>query len=123
MNIVIDSAEEKKLRAELEKKHDPESERIKRYLEMPDLSRTPGNPLQEIVERVTSWPSFNGFDIIQVPEIVSTKITFDLFDFPKDHPARSGSDSYFIDINHILRTHTTIMWYYYLQNEDVKKRM
>jgi len=68
-------------------------------------------------------PEFKGFDTIEVPEIVSTEITFDLFDFPKDHPARSKSDTYYVDDNHILRTHTTVMWYYYLQNPDVRKRM
>lgn len=90
---------------------------------MPDLSRTPGSPIYEIVQRVLSSPSFKGFDVIKVPEIVSIAITFDLFDFSKDHPARSKSDTYYVDDNHILRTHTTIMWYYYLNNEGVKKRM
>src|SRR3989344_549880 len=97
--------------------------RLQRYLAMPDLSRTPGSPLYEIVQRVISWPSFKEFDIIEVPEIVSTEITFDLFDFPKNHPARSESDTYFVDKDHILRTHTTIMWYYYLQDQNVKIKM
>ncbi len=121
--IKIQEPEEARLRAELEKRTDPEGLRIKRFLNMPDLSRTPGHPLNEIVQRVVSWPSFKEFDIIQVPEIVSAEITFDLFDFPKDHPARSGSDTYFLDKDHILRTHTTIMWYYYLRDPDVRKRM
>jgi len=122
-HIVIDRSEEEHLKQELEKRTDFEAQRIKRYLAMPDLSRTQGNPLHEIVNRVTSWPTFKNFDIIQVPEIVSTEITFDLFDFAKDHPARSGSDSYFVDKDHLLRTHTTIMWYYFLNDEGVKKRM
>jgi phenylalanyl-tRNA synthetase alpha chain len=121
--IVINDPKEKALRAELDKRTDAEAARMRRYLAMPDLSRTPGNPLREIVERVIASPVFKGFDVIKVPEIVSTDITFDLFDFPKDHPARSGSDSYFVDKDHILRTHTTIMWYYYLKDENVKKRM
>lgn len=123
LEIIITSSEEERLRAELEKRTDAEALRMLRFLKMPDLSRTPGNPLNEIVKRVTSWPSFSEFDIIKVPEIVSTDITFDLFDFPKDHPARSGSDTYFVDKDHILRTHTTIMWYYYLKNEMVRKKM
>lgn len=90
---------------------------------MPDLSRMPGNPLYEIVQRVLNWPSFKGFDVIQVPEIVSTDVSFDLFDFPVDHPVRSRSDTYYVDDKHILRTHTTVMWYYYLKNESIKKRM
>ena len=123
MDIKIESKEEEKLRQELESRHDPESERIKRYLGMSDLSRMAGNPLHEVVQRVLAWPGFKGFDVIQVPEIVPTDISFDLFDFPPDHPARSRSDTYFIDDNNILRTHTTVMWYYYLKDESVKKRM
>ena len=122
-NIVIESAEERELIAELEKRTDAEALRIKRYLAMPDLSRTPGSPITEIVERVTAAPEFSGFDIIQVPEIVPADVSFDLFDFPADHPARSKSDTYYVDDKHILRTHTTVMWYYYLQNKDVKRRM
>ena len=122
-NIIIQSDEEGELRKALEARNDPEAERIKRYLAMPDLSRTPRSPIHEIVQRVLAAPEFKDFDIIKVPEIVSTEITFDLFDFPADHPVRSKSDTYYVDDNHILRTHTTIMWYYYLQNEDVKKRM
>jgi len=123
MNIVITSEEEKKLREELDKKTDTESERIKRYLNMPDLSRTAGSPIYEIVQRVLASSDFKGFDVIQVPEIVPADISFDLFDFPADHPARSRSDTYYVDDKHILRTHTTVMWYYYLQNPDVKDRM
>ncbi|MBI2674450.1 MAG: hypothetical protein HYX22_01805 [Candidatus Yanofskybacteria bacterium] len=121
--IKIESPEEVKLAEELNKRTDADGLRMKRFLAMPDLSRTPGNPLYEIVQRVLNWSSFKGFDVIQVPEIVSTDISFDLFDFPADHPARSRSDTYYIDDNHILRPHTTVMWYYYLKDDDVKKRM
>ena len=122
-NIVIRSDEERRLREILETKSDPESERLRRFLNMPDLSRTPGSPINEIVKRFTNIPDFKGFDIIEVPEIVPADISFDLFDFPADHPARSKSDTYYVDDKHILRTHTTVMWYYYLQNPGVQKRM
>ena len=121
--IKIESSEEVEIAERLNERQDPEGMRMKRFLAMPDLSRTPGNPLYEIVRRVLNWPSFKNFDVIQVPEIVSTEVGFDLFDFPVDHPARSRSDTYYVDDDHILRTHTTVMWYYYLKDDDVKKRM
>jgi phenylalanyl-tRNA synthetase alpha chain len=46
-----------------------------------------------------------------------------LFDFPADHPARSKSDTYYVDDKNILRTHTTVMWYYHMRDEAVKKKM
>ena len=102
---------------------DAESARMKRFLAMPDLSRTPGSPLYEVVQRVLAIPDFKGFDVVDVGEIVPAEITFDLFDFPADHPARSRSDTYWVDDKNILRVHTTVMWYYHLQDEKVKKRM
>ncbi len=121
--IQIHTPEETRLSHELEARTDADAKRMLRFLKMPDLSRTPGSPIHEVVERVLALPDFQGFDVIQVPEIVPADISFDLFDFPADHPARSKSDTYYVDDNHILRTHTTVMWYYYLQDEDVKKRM
>lgn len=111
------------MRKVLETRNDPESERLKRFLNMPDLSRTPASPIYEMVQRILALPDFKDFDVINVPEIVPTDISFDLFDFPADHPARSKSDTYYVDGDHILRTHTTVMWYYYLKDERVKKKM
>lgn len=123
MDISILRAEEKRLRAELEGRTDIDATRMKRYLAMPDLSRTPGSPVHELVVRITSIPDYKDFDIIDVPEIMSTEIAFDLFDFPADHPARNKSDTYYIDDGHILRTQTTVMWYYYFQQQEVKDRL
>ncbi len=107
----------------LNKKTDPDSERIKRFLTMPDLSRTEGSPLKEIVFRASSVKSLKGFDVIQVPEIVPTNILFDLFNMPPEHPARSKSDTYYLDDTHVLRTHDTVFWYYYLNHPEIKKRI
>lgn len=123
MNITVDNSKEQQLREHLANRTDAEARRIERYLDMPDLSRSQGNPLQQIVERVLAQPAFKGFDNIQVPEIVPVDVSFDLFDFAPDHPARSKSDTYYADEENILRTHTTVMWHYYLNNEDVKQRM
>lgn len=121
--IKIDTSEQEKILKEFEKRTDAESNRIRRYLAMPDLTRTPGSPIAEIVNRVISDEHFRDMDIIETPEIVPANISFDLFDFPADHPARSKSDTYYVDNDNILRTHTTVMWYYYMQNKEVKKRM
>lgn len=121
--IIIKTDEENSLKKELEKRTDAEAQRIKRYLSMPDLSRVPGNPLHELVGRIQAIPEFQSFDMVQTPEIVPTDISFDLFDFASDHPGRSQSDTYFVDDKHILRTHTTVMWYYHVLDEGVKKKM
>ncbi|MDP2677089.1 MAG: hypothetical protein Q8O83_05430 [bacterium] len=119
--IVVQSEDEKARRRGLFSKQDTGSERLKRYLSMPDLSRTAESPIHALVERIVAISRFSGFDIIKVPEIVDAHIGFDLFNFSADHPARSHSDTYYIDDKNILRTHTTIMWYYYLNDPGVKK--
>ncbi len=121
--IKVSLEEETRLKKLLETRTDFEANRIKRYLTMPDLSRTEGSPIAEIVKRILESPYFKDLDVIQIPEIVPADASFDLFDFPADHPARSKSDTYYIDDKNILRTHTTIMWYYYPQDEGIKKRM
>jgi phenylalanyl-tRNA synthetase alpha chain len=115
--------DQKKVMASLAARTDADAERMKRYLAMPDLSRTPGSPLYEIVEKARQVPVMRGFDNVIIPEIVPADVSFDLFDFPADHPARSTSDTYYADKTHILRTHDTVMWYYYTQFPEVKERL
>ena len=121
--IVITSPEEGRLRAELEKRTDPEALRMKRFLSMQDLSRVNGSPIAEIAKRIIAIPDFEKFDILKVPEIVSAKESFDPFNFPANHPARSHSDTYYVNNDYILGTHTTVMWAYHLALQQVKEKM
>jgi phenylalanyl-tRNA synthetase alpha chain len=123
MEYKISLDEQDKALAALDKRTDAEAQRIKRYLAMPDLSRTPGSPLYEIVQRVCDVPVMRGFDNVVIPEVVPATISFDLFDFAPDHPARSTSDTYYLDDKNILRTHDTVMWYYYTQLPEVKAKI
>lgn len=111
------------MREELSQRTDPEGLRIKRFLEMPDLSRAPESPIAEIVRRILAALYFKDLDVIRIPEIVPASVSFDLFDFPADHPARRKTDTYYVNDDYILRTHTTIMWHYYLNDVSVKKQM
>ncbi len=122
-DYVVPRVEEEKLLKTLEGKHDPEAQRIKRYLAMPDLSRTEGSPLNEIMKRVTNLPLLKDFDHINIPEVIPTSIIFDLFNFPAEHPARSKSDTYYVDDKNVLRTHDTVMWYYYLNLPEIKEKV
>ncbi len=115
--------EEKRILKELSGRGDPESKRLLRYLALPDLTRQPDSPIAELTQRIINLSDFENFDLIQVPEIVSVKESFDLFDFPLGHPARSKSDTYYVNDDNILRPHTTIMWYYHLRQPGMKKKM
>lgn len=121
--IKIESPEEVEVVEQLEKRGDPEGLRLKRFLNMPDLSRTSLSPLAELAERIVALPRFAEFEVLKVPEVIQYGISFDLFNFPLDHPARSPSDTYFVDKDHVLRTHTTVMWYYHLGLPEVKSKI
>lgn len=122
-HLTISSDEENRLKLELDKRTDAEAARIKRYLEMPDLSRAESGPIRELVDRIVGLEQFKDFDLIQIPEIVPASESFDLFNFPADHPARSKSDTYYVDDANILRTHTTVMWYYYFLQGEVRAKI
>jgi phenylalanyl-tRNA synthetase alpha chain len=121
--IKIDLTDEVRLKQELEKRTDFEAQRIRRYLAMPDLSRTASSPIKEIVDRARQVKSLAGFDEVQIPEIIPARILFDLFNMPPGHPARSKSDTYYVDDENVLRTHDTVFWYYYLNQPEIKQRI
>ncbi len=123
MDISIPRDSENELKKSLSSRTDQEARRIERYLGMADLPRTPGSPLYDMIERVKNVPSLKGLDIIEIPEIVPASVSFDLFDFPPEHPARSKSDTYYVDEKNILRTHTTVSWYYYHSSPEIIARM
>jgi len=122
-NIEIKSPEEEKLKKELAERNDADAKRMLRFLNMSDLSRTEGSPVKEVVDRTLAVKSLQNFDVIKIPEIVSTHILFDLFNMPPGHPARSKSDSYYVNEEYVLRPHDTVFWYYYLNHPEIKKRI
>jgi phenylalanyl-tRNA synthetase alpha chain len=115
--------EQARLITELDKRTDSEAGRIKRYLNMTDLTRQETGPIRELVNNITSLDQFKGFDIITIPEVVQASASFDLFNFPEDHVARSNSDTYYVDDENILRPHTTVMWWYYFQKPEVRAKI
>lgn len=123
MEYIIPNETEKSLRKALIERKDAEAQRIIKYLEMPDLSRTPESPLFEIIQKVKNLSGLANFDDVVIPEIVPADVSFDMFDFAANHPARSKSDTYYADDKNILRTHDTVMWYYYLNLPEIKERI
>lgn len=120
---IISTKEKQDLLKELEERQDADAVRMKRYLAMPDLSRTEGSPIKALIDKIKNAEGLKNFDDIKVPEVVSVYECFDLFNFPPDHPARKKSDTYFINDDQILRTQTTVSWYYYLTSDFGKEKV
>jgi phenylalanyl-tRNA synthetase alpha chain len=120
--IYIDAAEEQ-IFADLARRTDFDAKRLQRLYAMPDLTRHENSPVKFIIDAILALSLLKGFDVAVIPESISTNENFDVFDFPQDHPARSKSDTYFITNDRILRTHTTSMWLYYLNDSEALKKM
>ena len=50
-----------------------------------------------------------GYTVAEGPEVEQDYYNFELANIPKDHPARDMQDTFYIDPNTLLRTHTTAM--------------
>lgn len=50
-----------------------------------------------------------GFDVVAGPEVDTVKYVFDDLNSPKNHPARSTSDTFYINDEVLLRPHTSSM--------------
>lgn len=48
-----------------------------------------------------------GFQVAEGPEIELDTYNFEMLNLPKNHPARDAQDTFYIDENRVLRTHTS----------------
>jgi len=122
-NIVISDKKGDILAKELAKRNDIKAERIKRLLKLPDLTKKENSPVKILFDQIINLEMFKDFDLVDFPRIVTVEECFDLLNMPKDHPARKETDTYYLDDAHILRTHTTAFWSFYLKDPEVLERL
>ena len=65
------------------------------------------NPLNKTMEDLENLFLSMGFSIIDGPEVETVENNFDLLNSPKNHPSRDLSDTFYINDNILLRTHTS----------------
>ena len=65
------------------------------------------HPLTMIREELEDLFIGMGYSIAEGPEVESDHFNFELMNLPKDHPARDMQDTFYIDENTLLRTHTS----------------
>ena len=76
---------------------------------MPGLDKLSGSihPLTKIIEEIKSIFSQIGFSTIYGPEVDTDYYNFEALNIPKEHPARDMQDTFYIDKETLLRTHTS----------------
>ena len=65
------------------------------------------NPFHVVIDEITDIFLGMGFSVASGPEVEEDKYNFELLNIPSDHPARDMQDSFYIDPNTLLRTHTS----------------
>ena len=67
------------------------------------------NPFYIVQDELVEIFTGMGFSVASGPEVESDLFNFELLNIPKDHPARDMQDTFYIDNNTLLRTHTSPM--------------
>ncbi len=65
------------------------------------------HPITQVQRQVEGIFRSMGFRVTQSPEVESTWVNFDALNFLPDHPARDMQDTFFVERNRVLRTHTS----------------
>jgi phenylalanyl-tRNA synthetase alpha chain len=73
------------------------------------------HPVTLTLERIASLFHSIGYAVAEGPEIESDFYNFTALNIPEDHPARAMHDTFYIDDNHVLRTHTSPIQIRYMQ--------
>ena len=78
-------------------------------ISLPGRNTTVGarNPFYIVKDEMTNIFLGMGFEVADGPEIETDLYNFELLNIPKDHPARDMQDTFYIDENTLLRTHTS----------------
>jgi phenylalanyl-tRNA synthetase alpha chain len=65
------------------------------------------HPVTLVIEEICDIFTGLGFTVAEGPEIELDYYNFEALNFPKDHPARDMQDTFFVQNNLLLRTHTS----------------
>ena len=65
------------------------------------------HPIQLVLNEVLSCFEGLGYEVAEGPEVELDHYNFELLNLPKNHPARDAQDTFYIDDNIVLRTHTS----------------
>ena len=112
VNVVKSQLEEQLAEAltgvrEAAKRERLQSERLDVTLPGRRGGRGTKHPVSLVIEEISEIFGSLGFQVAEGPEIELDFYNFEALNFPKDHPARDMQDTFFVDDNILLRTHTS----------------
>jgi len=81
------------------------------------------HPVTLALQRIEELFRSIGFEVAQGPEIETDFYNFTALNIPEDHPARAMHDTFYVDDEHVLRTHTSPVQIRYMQNKKPPLRI
>ncbi len=105
INNILEETKEKFKTEELNQKL--ENERIDITLPSTKINCGSAHIIEKIIEQLESIYISLGFDVVEGPEVEKDLYNFELLNLPIGHPARDEQDSFYIDSEYLLRTHTS----------------
>ncbi len=81
------------------------------------------HPVTLALQRIEELFRSIGFDVAEGPEIETDFYNFTALNIPEDHPARAMHDTFYIDAEHVLRTHTSPVQIRYMQDKKPPLRI
>ncbi len=76
------------------------------------------HPLQQTMDEIKSIFMDVGFSVAYGPEVDDDFHNFTALNFPPEHPARDMQDTFFIDPETVLRTHTSNVQIHLMEDQD-----
>ena len=74
---------------------------------IPELPLGSAHPINLVMEEMVDCFTGMGFEVVEGPEVELDHFNFELMNIPKNHPARDAQDTFYVDDNIVLRTHTS----------------
>lgn len=75
------------------------------------------HPVTLTLRRIEELFHSIGFDVATGPEIETDFYNFTALNIPENHPARAMHDTFYVDDNNVLRTHTSPVQIHYMENK------
>lgn len=76
------------------------------------------HPVTRTIERISAFFENIGFESVDGPEIEDDYHNFGALNIPAHHPARAMHDTFYVDANHVLRTHTSPVQVRVMENRE-----
>jgi phenylalanyl-tRNA synthetase alpha chain len=81
------------------------------------------HPVFKVTDEIVQILARLGYSLRTGPLIEKDRYNFEALNIPKDHPARDMQDTFFVDAEHVLRTHTSPIQIHSMENEKPPLRI